>query len=299
MRSLTRELFAFDDGPATAGETLYFRLLELFTVGFALKFCWTWAAYTQQIEAVLLPLGLANYIDVSFMFDHGLSLVNAGLVTFFCALGFARLWRPAYLAAFLLFHLQYVARYCLGEISHGSNLIGMGVLGLALAALVFGDPTLRRRFTMGFLYFFIGLGYTSAAICKLVGTGLFWPDGRHLWMWIAERQVDTISKLGAFSPNVVQQLVLWDYHVGTVVLTFGLLAELFGVLMWWRRFRYPVVLTIVGMHIGIAISMNIFFDASTYFLILLGLPWPVLIDCVLRQHEQIAARLAHWRFLSA
>ena len=299
MRALTRELFSFDDGPATAGEALYFRLLELFIVFFALKFCWTWGAYTQQIETVVLPLGFANYVDVSFMFDYGLSLVNAGLVTFFCLLGFARLWQPAYLGAFLLFHLQYVARYSLGEISHGSNLIGMGVLALALAALAFSDVTARRRFTVGFLYFFIGFGYTSAALCKLVATGLTWPDGRHLWMWIAERQVDTISKLGAFSPNVVQQLVLWDYHVGTLVLIFGLLAELCGILMWRRRFRYPVVLTIVSMHIGIAITMNIFFDASTYFLILLGFPWPMLIDCVLRQHEHVATRLTHWRFLSA
>lgn len=293
MRALSRELFSFGDGPATTGEALYFRLVELFIVGFALKFCWAWGAYTQQIEAVLLPLGIANYIDVSFMFDHGWSLVCAGLVTLFCALGFLRLWRPSYLVAIFLFHLQYVARYCLGEISHGSNLIGMGVLALAMAALIFPNGTQRQRFTMGFLYFFIGLGYTSAAFCKLVGTGLFWPDGRHLWMWIAERQVDTISKLGAFSPNVVQDLVLWDYRVGTLVLVFGLLAELSGILMWWRRFRYPVVMTIVGMHLGIAVAMNIFFDASTYFLILLGLPWAAGLDWLLQKREHLAARFRH------
>lgn len=297
MSRLAHELFAFDHGDETVGQKIYFRLLELFIVGYTIKFCWEWAVYTRTIEEVLLPLGVANYLDVSLLFGP-LALVNAGTVTLLCVLGVFRWWRPAYLGALLFFHLQYVARYCLGEISHGSNLIGLGLLGLGAAALTFQRPVHRRRFTMGFLVFFIGLGYTSAAFCKLIGTGLAWPDGRHLWMWIAERQVDVTSRLGASDPNALQELILGDVHVGTLVLLFGLLAELCGVLMWVRRFRRPVLLLIAGMHLGIAASMNIFFAASTYLLFLLGLPWAAAIDWTLRHTTLFARRLRSTRFLS-
>jgi len=48
--------------------------------------------------------------------------------------------------------------------------------------------------------------------------------------------------------------------------------------MWFRRYRYYVVMLVVGMHIGIVFTMNIFFEASTYMLILLGLPWGGIFD---------------------
>jgi hypothetical protein len=283
LRSLGTELFEEDaDASETRGDRIYFRLVELFILAYAVWFCWDWGVYIQQnISSVLLPLGLANYVDVSFLFDNQVALINAGVVAVLSVVGFFRLWRPAYLLALLGFHFQYVARYSLGEISHGSNLIGMGVLGLGIALIAFRSESIRRRFTFGYLYFFIGLGYTSAAVCKLIGTGLYWPDGRHLLMWIAERKVDTFSKFGAFDPNVLQDLVLTDYRFGTAILLFGLLTEAVSVLMWWRAYRYPVVLLVVGMHIGIYFSMNIFFAASTYFLILLGLPWNRVIDALL------------------
>lgn len=278
---LRSELFE-ESTPESRGDRLYFRAVELFIVLYALWFCWDWGTYIQQnISEVLLPLGVAQYIDVSFMFEPYVAPVNAVLVGVMGAIGYLRLWRPAYLIALLAFHLQYVARYSLGEISHGSNLIGMGVMGLALALLAFRDESERRRFTFGFVYFFIGLGYTSAAFCKLVGTGIMWPDGHHLLLWIAERKVDTISKVGAFDPSVLQELVLQDYRFGTLFLLFGLGAELCSFLMWWKKPRYFIVMMVLAMHIGIVYTMNIFFHASTYFLILLALPWNSIIDTAL------------------
>ncbi len=281
IQTLSHELFAFDR-TETRGDRIYFRMLELFIVAYAVWYCWDWGVYMQaNITSVLLPLGLAQYIDISFMFDHYLGPANAALVAVLGLVGFFRLWRPAYLLALLAFHLQYVARYSLGEISHGSNLIGMGVLGLGLALLVFRSEFHRQRFTLGFLYFFIGLGYTSAAFCKMIGTGITWPDGHHLLMWIAERKVDTIAKFGAFEPSILQELVLQDVRFGTLFLLIGLLTEFISFLMWWRKYRYVVVMLVVGMHIGIVLTMNIFFHASTYLLLLLGIPWNRVIDRIL------------------
>lgn len=291
--ALSRQLFAFDR-EETWGEKWHFRLVELFLIFYTIQFGWDWGWYIQNnISEVMLPLGLAQYIDVSFMFDHHVAVGNAVLMGILCIVGFFRLWRPAYAVALLLFHFQYVARYCLGEISHGSNLVGMGILILGLAHLFFRDASRRRRFTFGALYFFIGLGYTSAAFCKLIGTGITWPSGQHLLMWIMERKVDTISKLGAFDPNLLQELVLQNYHWGTLILTFGLVAEGISFMMWFRRYRYYIVMLVVSMHFGIAVSMNIFFAASTYFLILLGLPWGRIFDWTRDQiSSAVASRLS-------
>jgi hypothetical protein len=114
-------------------------------------------------------------------------------------------------------------------------------------------------------------------------------------MWITERKIDTLSRFGAFEPNVLQDLVLADYRFGTLILLFGFFAELVAVLMWWRKWRYPVVLLLVSMHLGIYVSMNIFFAASTYFLILLGLPWNRVFDRFLTtesRDEVVSERVA-------
>lgn len=208
LQELGEELFG-GASTETRGTRVYFRGLELFLVAYTMYFCFTWGHYIREfITSVLLPLGLAQYIDVSFLFEGHSALLLASLVAFLSVLGFFRVWRPAYLLALLGFHVLYVARYSLGEISHGSNLIGMGILGLGIATVAFESRDQRRRFVFGFLYLFIGLGYTSAAFCKLVGTGITWPSGQHLLMWIAERKVDAISKLGSFDPSIFQDLVL-------------------------------------------------------------------------------------------
>lgn len=275
---LARQLFQFGKSDSW-GDVWHFRLVEIFLIAYTVKYTWTWGTYIQNnISDVMLPLGLAQYIDVSFMFDHHVALINAGLIAFMLLLGLTRTWRPAYAVALLLFHFQYVARYSLGEISHGSNLVGMGILLLGVAHFAFSGNAERRQFVWGTMYFFIGLGYTSAAVCKLVGTGIFWVDGHHLLMWIGERQVDVMSKFGAFEPNLLQELVLQNYHWGTLFLVFGLVAEASSFLMWFRKYRYYIVMLVISMHFGILLTMNIFFDASTYLLILLGLPWNQVLD---------------------
>ena len=132
-------------------------------------------------------------------------------------------------------------------------------------------------------YFFIGLGYTSAALCKLVATGPTWPAGRHLWMWIQERTVDTFSLTGTVDYNWLQQLAL-DYGlIATAILTFGLLVEFFAFLMWFKRFRPAIMTLLAGMHIGIMMVMKLAFNANTLVLLLLAFSWATLIDYGLRR----------------
>ncbi|MEZ4700465.1 MAG: hypothetical protein R2834_09050 [Rhodothermales bacterium] len=280
MATFTAKLFALDR-ELTPGEILYHRAFEAFIVYWVVYFAWTWGFYIGRIGEVVLPLGIASHIDISFMFNRTAPLVVAGLMTAAMLMGFLGKWKYGYAAGLLLMHLQYTARYCLGEISHGSNIIGFCLLALALGALAYQSRVHALRFALGFSFFFVGLGYSSAALCKLIATGPSWVDGSHLWMWIAERTVDTFSMTGVVEYNALQELALSYKPVATLILTFGLLTEAFGFLMWFPKTRPYIAILLIGMHIGILLSMKINFPANTYTLLLLGFPWDRWADAAL------------------
>ncbi|MEX2639243.1 MAG: hypothetical protein WD266_01060, partial [Balneolales bacterium] len=255
--NILQNLFDYER-PETRGERLFFRIFELVIIYFAVSFAWQWGLYMERLNEVVLPLGIANYLDVSFMFDDHLPVINALAISVILAGAWFRLLgRYAYAAGLLLLHLQYAARFTLGEIPHSANLIGMTLLSFALAHIYFSDQKIRRRFAMGCVYFFGGLGYTLASICKLVGTGIFWPDGRHLWLWMSEKSIDILSRTGTFEFNWLQQLAYDHYFIATSILLSGLLVELSGIAMWWKQFRPFVITLIIGTHIGIQLTMNI------------------------------------------
>jgi hypothetical protein len=63
-------------------------------------------------------------------------------------------------------------------------------------------------------------------------------------------------------------------------LVFGLIAELVGILIWFRRYRTPVLLALVAMHVGIDLTLDILFIYNILILALLALPWGAVIDAV-------------------
>lgn len=277
MKNLVDELFPFGE-PDTPGRRVVRTVFEAFIVYATIQLAWSWGLYVLNIREIVLPLGLARYVDISFMFGNSLPLANAGMITVLVIAGFFRLGRWPYAAAFGLLLVQYAARFSLGEIPHSSNLAGMGLLGFALGALMYRRRLDASRFAIGFSYFYIGLGYTLAAVSKLVSRGPAWADGRHLWMWIQEKSVDQLSKTGTMQLNSLQEVALADHTAATMFLSIGLLTETFAFLVWWRRFRVPVCIAILGLHMGIYLTMNIMFSLSVYELLILGLPWAVWLD---------------------
>lgn len=275
-----------DSIPDTRGGRVFFKMFELFLVFFTLEQTWEWALYTRRLVDVVLPLGIANYVDVTFMFNNTAPVVLATVISVLFILGILRMSRYAYFIGVLLWHFLYATRFSQGEIPHSVNLFAMSVLGLSLAMIFFTRPIDRQRFTMGFTYFYLGLAYSLAGICKLIGTGAGWSDGRHLWMWINEKAIDHYSKFGVFEINWLQQLSLDILPVSTLILTVGLVTELSGFLVWWKRFRIPVLMGILIMHIGIYYSMNIWFKLSAYELLLLLIPFPFLFDAYFARREK-------------
>lgn len=282
---LATELFDFAR-PDTPGERWFFRIFELFIAAWTLQHVWTWASFLPRIEGVVLPLGLANYVDVSFMFNAAFAYLAAATLTLLLFLALLYRFRFAYWGVLLLFHLFYVSRYSLGEISHGSNFIGTAVLALALGVSLFKkEARPRMRFVFGLLFLLFGLGYTSAGVCKLVATGIDWPMGEHLRLWMGERYIDVTSSRGFKELSPFQQLALEHTSIGTAALTFGLVAELGGFLVWFRRTRVLAITALILMHVGVDLSMDIYFGHNIYILLLLGYPWSRLLD---RLHRRLS-----------
>lgn len=273
------------DREQTPGEIIVFRLFELFVLGYTIYYVWKWGFYTElrNIE-VVLPLGIANYFDVSLLFSNNLTLINAGVITALIIPAYMRRGpKWIYMVILILFHLQYVTRFSQGEIPHSQNLIGMSVFAFAIGTIFFPGKKELPRFVMGAVIFFIGLGYTSAFFAKLIGTGINWADGRHLWLWISEKGIDILSRDGAYSPNFLQQLALGSTAAATMILLIGWLTELIGFTMWWNRIRPYTTTLLIGMHFGITLTMNIRFDAFVLQLIIVGYPWYLIADHLVEQ----------------
>jgi hypothetical protein len=293
MSWFLRSLFGFEH-PTTTAERYFFNAFEVFVVGFTLKYAWGWATYVQQVSDVVLPLGVANYVDVSVLFQSWTAFGVAGALTLAVLLGWTRTWRYGYVAALVLLHLLFAARYSQGEIPHSSNIPGMTLLGLGLGIAAFDRERFRRRFTLGFTYFSIGLGYTSAAVCKLIGTGPLWADGHHLQIWIYEKSIDVFAATGSFNFTFVQSLALDYYWIATLFLVIGFVSESLAFLMWWPRFRIPMVLAVLGLHTGIYFSMRIVFAFTTVELILLALPWACIAERIFARSD-VECPLPHFR----
>lgn len=280
-----RQLFRYDQ-QETEGTVLFFRLFEAIIVYQILYYAWSWGFYIPQLGEVVLPLGIANYIDVSFMFDSWYSVGNAVLITGFALVAFFKHKRSLYFIALLGMHLQYVARFSQGEISHGSNLTAMALLMLALSGLFFTKLQEQRKIAFGLFIFFAGLGYTSAAICKLVATGPEWINGSHLYLWIGERSIDKLSQEGSFQLNLLQEQIIQHHWMATMTLLFGLLTELFGFLIWFRKIRWIQGTLLIGMHLGIFLSMRIEFNSYLVILFLIAYPWDKLFDYLFSRQKE-------------
>lgn len=276
---LKSELFE-PERPLTSGELIQFKTFELFIVVYVIAYSWSWGLYIQRLnEEVVLPLGLANYINVSPFFDNNLALYIAALISILVLAAFFRFGnRWFYMIVMILLHFQYVIRYSQGEIPHSQNLVGLGVMILAAGSIFFPGKTFLPRFVFAGVIFFIGLGYTSAFFSKLIGTGVHWFYGEHLWMWISEKSVDIMSRDGAWEANFLQHLALQHVWVASLILLIGWFTELIGFTIWFKKWRAFTTSLLIAMHFGITLTMNIRFDAFVIQLILVGFPWYKIVN---------------------
>ena len=60
--------------------------------------------------------------------------------------------------------------------------------------------------------------------------------------------------------------------------------------MWFRKTRPYIATFLIGMHIGITLSMNIRFDAFVIELILLGYPWAIWLNKIRPGYTSLALK---------
>lgn len=270
---LAGELFPFDQ-PSTRAELWAFRAIELLICWLTVYTVWRWVPGIENIETVVLPLGIAKYVDITVLFRPGTARVVAALLTLMLVGGFVARLRYTYLVALLLFHVMYVARYSLGEISHGSHFPGIAVLALGLGTALFRENEhALHRFVIGFTCFFFGIGYMSAGVCKLVATGIDWPSADHMYLWLDERRIDMLSTHGEFHENAVRRFLKQHHLLGTLTLASGLASELSALLLWFRRTRPYSALALILMHLGIEVTLDVYFGHNIYLLAAVGFPW--------------------------
>ncbi|MCG8372071.1 MAG: hypothetical protein MI700_00975 [Balneolales bacterium] len=278
INKIVYNLFTFDE-PDSVGAKLQLRFVEGYVIIYSYYYMWSWGYYIPRLSELVLPLGMANYIPVELFYDYNLSVYAALFYTIFTLIAFnSKKYRWLYALSFLLFHLQYVVRFSQGEIPHSTNLFGFTLLGLGLGGAFIKGIRNQLIFAFGLTIFFAGLGYTSAAISKLVARGIFWVDGNHLWLWIGEKKIDRLAKFGEFEYTFMQELALRSRTIATSVLIFGFVAEICAVLMFFKKYRWIFVSALVALHFGIYMTMNIFFSAATWLLVIIGFPWDYWIN---------------------
>lgn len=269
------------DKQETTGSVLQIRLVELLIAVQVIIYSWSWGAYIRHYSGPAVPVGIARQLNLTFLYHHQISLINAGLITVLILAGFFRKGKWTYFIALLLMHLQYAARFSQGKIGHGSVLTGLMLLSLALGFILFDDGQDQRKMAAGLMIFFIGMAYDLAAFSKLIADGFFWPGGNHLWLWIHERAIDLMSQHGSFAYNRLQQLVLNHYWLATAFLLSGWIIEFCGITFWFSKSRPYITTLLIMMHIGILLIMNIDFSPFFEILILLGYPWDRLFDTLI------------------
>jgi hypothetical protein len=94
------------DHTETNGDILLFIIFETVIVYQVILISWRWAFYIPHFDHVVTPVGIAHYMNISFLFGGSYALINAALITLFALLGYFRRGRFFYLLALLGMHLQ-------------------------------------------------------------------------------------------------------------------------------------------------------------------------------------------------
>jgi hypothetical protein len=277
------------DRPETSGDVVVFLLFETLLAFQVILFSWKWAAHFPSLSSSIHPTGIANYLNISFMFGGPASYLNAAVITLFVLLGYLKKGRFFYLLALAAMHLQYAARFSTGRIAHGSDFTGMALLIVALTTIFISKPEQRRKVAIGFVLFFMSLGYTSAAFSKLIASGIHWVNGGNLILWIHKKAVYFLAQNGSVNLNGLQQVVLHQRWLATGMLTFGLLTELSGFLLCLRKWRWIEASFLISLHLGIFVTLNIQFTFFLTFIVILGYPWADLFDFWLPKNSRSAA----------
>ena len=278
--------------------------MMLIRAGFAYAL-WTSFFFGIAQAAQTMPVGLAHLMDLSFL--QNTPTYQALRWGFAGALGLWVLGLATPLATgYMLFLISAVGslRNSYGNIHHGTQVIGMTVLGYfagyvwswlkkddarsRFARFLKPDRTDHQRATWWALQA-VAATYVVAGVSKLIISGLGWLTGLvHLPLHVEKIGLQHYFGLGDIgryehAKDMAAMLTSWPI-TSVVVVGSGLFFELFA--FWalysrWHAFAFGVILW--GMHVVIAWLMQLEFPMNCWALGLLFVNVPFLLLWPLRR----------------
>ncbi len=152
----------------------------------------------------------------------------------------------------------------------------------ARAAGRFWQTPLYPGWAYGLSVFCLGMFYGWSGLSKLKASGLAWPNGLSLQLWV---------RLWGDPDSWATRLILADRRLARFLQTTTLLGELGGlVAVVSRRLRPLVGLALIGFHGGAIAVFGWGFHANVVLLALVFLPFPEGIRWLLARQERSRAR---------
>lgn len=140
-----------------------------------------------------------------------------------------------------------------------------------LDARIFGPPNKDARL-LGFFHRVLQLHvciiYFFGGLTKSLGAG--WWTGVSMWRALTRPPFDVIP---------AQTLLAWEPILPFVGIAVCVIEVGYPLFIWWRRTRFIWLMSILAMHIGIALAMGLYLFSSIMIVLNLSAFGPGLIHC--------------------
>lgn len=243
--------------------------------------------YTEQP----IPVGFAQYVDLTFLSDPAVFRVLNGIFIAALALFAAGRALPLALGYMLLFTVGiFTLKNSQGALSHGTHVVPLAILGMLIGHLDHalrrrtGAPSKRSAQELGIYHAsqLVVAMYVLAGVTKLIEDGLGWiVDLPEMATSIVKARdsafYSTLKPDGALDESLeIGNYILQHGAQARVFLGAGLFVELLAFLaLWNRRAAFAVGFALVVLHLNIRALMHIDFRLNMLVVgvLFLGVPY--------------------------
>lgn len=140
----------------------------------------------------------------------------------------------------------------------------------ALARNVFWVSRLYPGWTYFLSLFCIAIYHSNAALAKLLDSGIHWPNGLSLQLWIhLMGREDSLAKTVILQDRTTAAMMQW----ATLFVEASAIVAVFC-----PRLRVLIGVALLGLYVGIAESFGFYFVLNVFLVAAFFLPWTAIMD---------------------